>query len=284
MQQLIFINGRFIPENQASISPLDAGFLFGDGLFETIRTYHGHPFLIDEHLARLRLGLQKLAIPEPQNLEQSPAIITKLLSANQLTRKTSVIKLVVSRGNTEINNLDKTLLSTLMIRTTELDLESIRRRQQGMRALILPWCRDRRNPLLTVKSLNYLENRYGLQEARRRGFDEGIFLNQEGELCEGSFSNLFLIRDESLLTPPLTAGLLPGITRAFILQTASRLNLACREMALYPKDIEACDGAFLTSSLMELAPLLELGEHRFDLKQTTKIRSLLLEVFKEKTS
>ena len=284
MQQLIFINGRFIPENQASISPLDAGFLFGDGLFETIRTYHGHPFLIDEHLARLRLGLQKLAIPEPQNLEQSPAIITKLLSANQLTRKTSVIKLVVSRGNTEINNLDKTLLSTLMIRATELDLESIRRRQQGMRAQILPWRRDRRNPLLTVKSLNYLENRYGLQEARRRGFDEGIFLNQEGELCEGSFSNLFLIRDESLLTPPLTAGLLPGITRAFILQTASRLNLACREMALYPKDVETCDGAFLTSSLMELAPLLELGEHRFDLKQTTKIRSLLLEVFKEKTS
>ena len=284
MKRLIYINGRFMPENRATISPLDSGFLFGEGLFETIRSYQGHPFLLDKHLARLRRGLQRLAIPEPQNLQQSPAIISELLAANRLTQEPGVIKLVVSRGDTKIGNPDKNLAPTLMIRATRLDLESIRRRQQGMRALILPWRRDRQNPLLTVKSLSYLENRYGLGEAHRGGFDEGIFLNQEGELCEGSFSNLFLIRGESLLTPPLTAGLLPGITRAFILDTADRLHLDCRETPLYEKDIKECDGAFLTSSLMEMAPLIELSEHKFNLDRTSKLRSTLQETFRKETS
>lgn len=276
----IYINGRFIPEDQAVISPFDTGFLFGEGLFETIRTDHGHPFRLDDHLARLRRGLQKLDLPEPQNLKQSPTIITELLAANQLTQEPGVVKLIISRGAVETSYADNSLPPTLLIRATQLDLESIKRRQQGMRALILPWHRDRRNPLLTVKSLNYLENRYGLQEAQRKGFDEGIFLNQEGEFCEGSFSNLFLIRGESLLTPPLSAGLLPGITRAVILRTANQLSLDCRETTLYPKDIKECNGAFLTSSLMEIAPLIELDEYKFDLDRTTKTRSLLQEAFR----
>ena len=280
----IYINDRFVPEDRAAISPLDSGFLFGEGLFETIRTYHGHPFRLDDHLARLRRGLQRLDLLEPQDLKQSPTIIAELLATNQLTQKPGVIKLVVSRGPAIINNSDNSLPPTLLIRATELDLESIKQRQQGMRALILPWRRDRRNPLLKVKSLNYLENRFGLQEAQRKGFDEGIFLNQEGELCEGSFSNLFLIRNKSLLTPPLTAGLLPGITREFILQTANRLNLDCQEVPLYPKDLGECDGAFLTSSLMEIAPLIELDEHKFDLDQTSKLRSLLQEAFRKESS
>ena len=170
-----------------------------------------------------------------------------------------------------------------MIRATALDIESIKCRQEGMRALILPWCRDRRNPLLVIKSLNYLENRYGLQEAQRKGFDEGIFLNQEGELCEGSFSNLFLIRGNSLLTPPLAAGLLPGITRNFVLKSANRLNLDCQEISLYPKDLGGCDGAFLTSSLMEIAPLIELDKYKFDVDHTAKTRNLLQEAFRKKT-
>ncbi|MCD6533051.1 MAG: aminotransferase class IV [Deltaproteobacteria bacterium] len=278
----IYINDRLVPENEAAISPLDTGFLFGDGLFETIRTYVGKPFQLDEHLARLRRGLQKLALPEPHDLKQSPAIITELLAANRLSHDPGVIKLVVSRGNPETDNPNHT--STLMIRASTLDVESIKCRQQGMRALILPWRRDRHNPLLAVKSINYLENRYGLQEARRKGFDEGIFLNQEGELCEGSFSNLFLIRNNSLLTPPLAAGLLPGITRNFILKIANQLSLGCREMPLSPKDLGECDGAFLTSSLMEIAPLIELDEYKFDVNQTATTRNLLQEAFRKETA
>ena len=280
MNNTIYINDRFIPENEASISPLDTGFLFGEGLFETIRSYHGQPFQLENHLARLRLGLQTLALPEPRNLKQSHTIIAELLTANQLTKKPGTIKIIVSRGTAKLHNTDKILPPTLLIRATELDLESIKQRQQGMRALILPWRRDRQNPLLKVKSLNYLENRFGLQEAHRKGFDEGIFLNHEGEFCEGSFSNLFLIRDKTLLTPPLTAGLLPGITRAFILQTANLLGLDCREVPLYPKDLGECNGAFLTSSLMEIAPLIELDGYKFDLERTSELLNLLQKAFR----
>ena len=284
MKRFIYKNDRLIAENRGTISPLDSGFLFGEGLFETIRAYHGRPFLLEDHLARLRRGLQRLAIPEPKYLQQCPAIISELLTANGLAQEQSVIKLIVSRGNTKTSSPDKTLPPTLLISASRLDLEGIRRRQQGLKALILPWRRDRHNPLLAVKSLNYLENRFGLQEARRRGFDEGIFLNQENELCEGSFSNLFLINGEKLLTPPLTAGLLPGITRAFILESADQLGLDCRETPLFQEDIKGCDGAFLSSSLMELAPLIKLDEHLFNLKQTDKLRCTLQKAFRMATS
>ncbi len=284
MKKIIYLNYGFVPESRAAISPLDTGFLFGEGLFETIRSDDGHPLLLEEHLTRLRLGLQKLDIPEPRNLLQSSEIIAELLITNHLTQTAGTIKIVVSRGASKANRADKAPPPTLMIRATKLDLADIRRRQQGMRALILPWRRDRQNPLLTVKSLNYLENRYGLREAQRRGFDEGIFLNQEGELCEGSFSNLFLIRDKSLLTPPLTAGILPGITREFILETAKRLHLDCQETPIYPKEIKKCDGAFLSSSLMEIAPLIELDKHKFNLDQTSELRTLLQNAFANKNS
>ncbi|RLB71495.1 MAG: hypothetical protein DRH03_05810 [Deltaproteobacteria bacterium] len=278
----IYINNRFVQEDQATISPLDTGFLFGDGLFETVRSDDAHPFLLDEHLVRLRQSLQTLAIPEPQNLKQSPDIITELLNKNQLNQVASVIKIVVSRGYSGPGSPDKTPPPTFLIKTSKLDLESIKRRHQGMRALILPWRRDQNHPLTTVKSLNYLENRYALRKAQESGFDEGIFLNQSGELCEGSFSNLFLIRDDSLLTPSLTSGLLPGITRNFILQTAKHLHLDCRETSLVMEDLKRCDGAFLTSSLMEIAPLLEIGKYKFDLKQTSKLQNILREAFKKK--
>ncbi len=278
----IYINNHFVPENMATISPLDTGFLFGEGLFETIRSDEGLPFRLDDHLNRLRQGLQILDVPEPQNLKQCPTIINELLHRNQLSQIAGVIKIVVSRGCSEPNSPDNNQPPTFLIKATKLNLENIKLRQQGMRALILPWRRDQHNPLLAVKSLNYLENRQALRKALEKGFDEGIFLNQNNELCEGSFSNIFLIRGNSLLTPPLKAGLLPGTTRAFILQTAKHLHLDCQETPLYLEDLKKCDGAFLTSSLMEIAPLVEIGETKFNLKQTSKLQNILHEAFRKK--
>lgn len=279
MKKIIYLNNAFIHESQAAISPLDTGYLFGNGLFETIRSYAGCPFLLEEHLSRLRLGLQKLDIPEPQNLQNCSKIIAELITRNHLSQEPGTIKIVVSRGSNPTTDTDKAAPPTLIIMASKLDLAVIKRRQKGMRAQILPWRRDPQNPLLRVKSLNYLENRYGLRQAQKRGFDEGIFLNHDGKLCEGSFSNLFLIRDNTLLTPSLDSGILPGITRNFILKRAEQLHLDCRETPLYPQTIKECDGAFLTSSLMEIAPLIELDKHKFDLSLSSEIRGLLRQSF-----
>ncbi|HDS15863.1 MAG TPA: hypothetical protein ENN66_04480 [Proteobacteria bacterium] len=282
MSTLIFIDNRLAPADEAVISAQDNGYLFGEGLFETIRAYHGKPFLLSAHLTRLRRGLRQLELPEPPNLIQVPDIIKELLAANQLDHREAAVRIIVSGREAEPDH-PAHRFSTLLIKVAELDLNLIGRRQQGIKALLLPWLRDRTHPLRGIKSLNYLENRQALRECRKQGFDEGIFLNLEKQLCEGTYSNLFLLRKNTLLTPPLEAGLLPGITRAFIIEQATRVGLACREDNLYKEDLETTDGALLTSSLMELAPVLQLGEHKFDLEKTAALVRGLKKCFRNET-
>ncbi len=276
MTRYIAINGKIIPETKASIYPSNPGFLFGEGLFETIRADAGVPFLLPEHLERMRSGLKILGLGLPVDFDLAGTIITDLLAENKLSEKSAVIKLICTRDQPASTDSEQKPANSLIIKTTELDLEEIKRRQSGLRAGIIPWSRNSNNPLLALKSLNYLENRYALQNVKQQGFDEGIFLNQSGELCEGTFSNLFLIRKEVLLTPPLTAGILPGITRAFILEKARPAGIELHETPLSPEDLKTCDGAFLTSSLMYLAPLLEINQIKFDPDQTASLRKTLL--------
>jgi branched-subunit amino acid aminotransferase/4-amino-4-deoxychorismate lyase len=280
MRPHIYINGQIIPENKAAISPLNPGFLFGEGLFETIRADAGTIFMLPEHLARLRAGLKTLDLQLPPDFDQITTVTSELLARNRLLDKTAAIKLICSTKSPGDRTTPIEPSTSLIIRAAELDLDAISKRRQGMRALLLPWRRDRRNPLHSIKSLNYLENRYGLNEAKKAGFDEGIFLNQEEELCEGTFSNLFLIRQKTLLTPPLTAGILPGTCRAFILEKARQAGIDCQEIPLSAVELKDCDGALLTSSLMRMAPLTGVDRISFDLKQSTGLRRQLLDFFK----
>jgi branched-subunit amino acid aminotransferase/4-amino-4-deoxychorismate lyase len=279
MPQYISIDGVIQTEDKAHISPLNPGFLFGEGLFETVRADTGEPFLLSEHIARMRAGLKILQLEPPADFDLIPSAVKKLLTTNQLVQGAAIIKLICSQNHPISPKIDSTASTTLIIKTTRLELKEINQRQQGLRAQIIPWRRNRNNPLLGLKSLNYLENRYALQKTRCQGFDEGIFLNQEGELCEGTFSNLFLVRKGTLLTPPLKAGILPGITRAFILKKAHSAGIKYRETKLFPNDLKSCEGAFLTSSLMHLAPLIELDQNKFDPSQTAPLRKLLLSHF-----
>ena len=279
MSQFIAIDGEINPENEVYISPANPGFLFGEGLFETIRADAGTPFLLPEHLERMRSGLKILGLALPTSFDQTETIIAELLNRNRLNQESAVIKLICSQTQTVAPAGEQKPATTLIIKTTKLDLDEIIIRQSGIRAKIIPWSRNSNNPLLPLKSLNFLENRYALQTAKLQGFGEGIFLNQTGELCEGTFSNLFLIRNNVLMTPPLKAGILPGITRSFILQEAQSAGIECHETSLYPEDLKNCDGAFITSSLMQLAPLLELNQIEFDLDRTAVTRETLLNFF-----
>ena len=279
MTRHIAINGKIIPESKAGISPANPGFLFGEGLFETIRADAGRPFLLPEHLERMRSGLKILGLDLPVDLDLADSIITELLAANKLNDTSAVIKLISTRNPAVNTDIGQKPATCLIIKTAKLDLEEIQKRQSGLRAKIIPWSRNSDNPLLALKSLNYLENRYALQKVKQQGFDEGIFLNQADELCEGTFSNLFLIRQGVLLTPPLTAGILPGITRAFILEKTRSAGIESRATPLSPEDFKTCDGAFLTSSLMHLAPLTEINRIKFDPEKTAPLRKILRRFF-----
>ncbi len=277
MTRFIAIDGKIMPEDATPISPNNPGFLFGEGLFETIRADAGRPSLLPEHLARMRSGLKTLSLKLPDNFNLTAATVSDLLAVNKLEQKSAVIKIICTQNQSANSGIEIKPATSLIIKTTELDLKEIRIRQQGIRARLIPWHRDSNNPLLALKSLNYLENRYALQRAKQQGFDEGIFLNQAGALCEGTFSSLFFIRKETLFTPPLNAGILPGITRAFILDKARSVGIESHETPLFPKDIKNCDGAFLTSSLMHLAPLLAIDQIKFDPDQTASLRKILLD-------
>ena len=253
---LIFLHNRFMPASQAAVSPFDPGFMYGDGVFETIRLYQGTPFRLDLHRQRLERGLKLLDIPKPAMIDKLPDIISSLVSRNHLQNTQSTGKIMISRGLGTDN-------PTCIIQTTALDMKTIKKRQEGMTAIILPWKRDAKNPLLQIKSMNYLENIQGRKMASQQGADEGVFVNQQGELCEGTFSNLFLVADDCIVTPPVEAGLLPGITRTIIIDCCRMVGIDCREELLTMADIPSFQGGFLTSSLMELAPLKSLGSQHF---------------------
>jgi len=253
---VIFLNNRYIRAAQASVSPFDPGFMYGDGVFETIRLYQGVPFMLGLHQQRLEQGLKLLGIPKPTMIDKLREIIAHLGSRNQLQNTQGMSKIMISRGQ-------ESTKPTCIVQATALDMEAIKERQQGMQAIILPWKRDADNPLLQIKSMNYLENIYGRKLASQQGAHEGIFLNQDRELCEGTFSNLFLVGDNFIVTPPVEAGLLPGITRRAIIDCCRLVGIDCREDRLTPEDISQFHGGFLSSSLMELAPLKSLGSQHF---------------------
>ncbi len=253
---IIFLNNCYLAATQAAVSPFDPGFMYGDGVFETIRLYQGTPFMFDLHQQRLEQGLKLLDIPKPIMIDKLKDIIVQLGAHNHLQNTQGMLRIMISRGQRTTN-------PTCVVQATALDMKAIKNRKQGMKAIILPWKRDAANPLLQIKSMNYLENIYGRKMANQQGADEGIFLNQNGELCEGTFSNLFLVGDNFIVTPPVEAGLLPGITRKAIIDCCRLVGIDCKEEQLTPADISQFQGGFLSSSLMELAPLKSLGTHHF---------------------
>lgn len=271
---VIFLDHRYMSADQAAISSFDPGFMYGDGIFETIRLYQGIPFMLGLHQQRLEQGLRLLDIPKPAMIDKLQEIITRLGTRNKLQNVQGKCKIMISRG-------PKSTKPTFIVQAMALDMNAIKERQQGMKTVILPWKRDAENPLLQIKSLNYLGNIYGRKVANQQGAHEGIFLNQDGELCEGTFSNLFLVGDNFIVTPPVEAGLLPGITRRIIIDCCRLVGIDCREDRILPEDISRFQGGFLSSSLMELAPLKSLGTHHFIPGRVMEIHQRITDVYQQ---
>jgi len=142
---VIFLNNRYLSTAQAAISPFDPGFMYGDGIFETIRLYKGNPFMLELHQQRLEQGLKLLNITKPEMIDKLPDIITHLGSRNHLQNTQGISRIMISRGQSSTN-------PTCIVQATPLDMEAIRKRQRGMQTIILPWKRDAANPLLQIKS------------------------------------------------------------------------------------------------------------------------------------
>ncbi len=256
----VYLQDRFVPKEEAVVSIFDHGFLYGDGLFETFRAYRGKIFRLDRHLTRLARSAERLALSIPP-LPRLEEIVYQTLERNRLEE--ALLRLTISRGAGEIG-LDPGLCEkpTLIVTARPFSGYPKEDYQRGVSAVIL---QIRRNIAITadpaVKSLSFLDNVIGKIEAKRRDAFEGIFLNAEGNLTEGTISNLFWVRNGVLETPLPEAGLLEGITREVVINLATNLGISVRE-GLYSSDLLfQADEAFLTNSGLELMPLTEV-DHR----------------------
>jgi branched-subunit amino acid aminotransferase/4-amino-4-deoxychorismate lyase len=229
-----------MPVRDLSISLSDPAVLVGMGLFETVALRDGNLLQLAAHLDRLAAGARKITIslPARERLER-----TCLAAARAESAPYAWLKLLVTRD------------CRWIVVTGPMDAT-----EEGAiaRAVTLPWRRERRAPLIELKTTSYAQNQYAMEHARKLGADEGLWLNSRGHLCEACFSNLFVVRRGALITPAVGEGLLPGIVRATVIRTARAMSVTMHQGRIRRKQLMRADEAFLTSSLCGLRPLVAL--------------------------
>ncbi|HUV44543.1 MAG TPA: aminotransferase class IV [Dehalococcoidales bacterium] len=252
MTELVYLNGSLVARDDARIAVLDYGFLYGFGLFETMRAYGGHVFRLDRHLDRLLHSAERLGIVvEGDALERA---VTETIRANGLSD--ARIRLTVSIGEGRVVP-DPTTCGepTVLVVAGNYQPFSEEVYQKGFSAVVSSIRRNSQSPLSGMKTLNFLESMLARQEARTAGADEALLLNEVGLLTEASMSNVFLVGNGSLKTPGLESGVLPGVTRETVLELAGGLGIDAVGCDITMDEFMRADAAFLTNSVMEIMPL-----------------------------
>ncbi len=252
MQEVAYLNGRLIPARQARISVLDYGFLFGYGLYETIRAYDGKLFRLDAHLRRLEESAQKIGIR--LNLPALRRGVLDTVEANGFSD--TRVRITVSLGEgTMTPNVGSCQTPTVLVLAGEYHPFTPDKYERGFSVIVSSIRKNSRSPVTFMKSANSMENMLARQQARESGADESLFLNDRNYVTEASGSNVFMVEDGVVRTPRLKDGILPGVTRAAILELAGRAGLKVRESNTRLGQLLAADEAFLSNSLIEVMPV-----------------------------
>ena len=265
MPGAVYVNGRITSDTEAVIPVFDHGFLFGEGVYEVCRTYGGRVRLLGRHLARLRASAGLIALDLPWDGETLAARIEQTLTAAALLpwradRPDAYIRLLVTRGVGELS-YDPRLCPTpsLVIIARPHAVPPAHVYEDGVEVAIVSVQRNRREALNPrIKSNNLLNNALAMQQALGRGAFEAVMRNASGAIAECSQSNLFVVSGGIVKTPPLEAGLLPGITRAFVLELCAALGISAIETAIDDEALLGADEAFLTSTTREIVPIVRV--------------------------
>jgi branched-chain amino acid aminotransferase len=265
MPGAVFVNGKITTEAQAVVPVFDHGFLYGEGVYEVCRTYHGQAFLLDRHLTRLRASAGLIALAVPYDDTVFLDRIAETMEAAGLLPWTrggqdAYIRLLLTRGVGELTYDPAACKTpTLVIIARPHVPPPARVYDEGVNVAIVPIQRnapEALNPL--IKSNNLLNNALAMQRALAEGGFEAVMRNHLGELAECSQSNLFIVRRGLVLTPPLRAGLLAGITRQLVLEMCEDERIPSDQRALHDAELFEADEAFLTSSTREIVPIVRV--------------------------
>jgi len=248
MKKAVSIDGQLVAEQDAKISVLDHGLLYGDGLFEGIRVRAGRIFRLAQHLGRLQLGARYLGLDLPFDTDGQARIVRETVRA--FGQKEAYVRLLVTRGEGPLG-VDPTTCKTptVVCIVAEIGLYSAEQRAQGLTMITSSYRRP--NPDVqdvAIKTLNYLGSALAKQEAKQHGADEALLLNQRGLVSEASVANVFALRGRALSTPPSIDGCLEGINRAAVLELARELGFSVSERSLGRRDLLQADEVFLTGS------------------------------------
>ena len=266
MGATVNVNGRVFDQEHAVVSVFDHGFLYGEGVYETMRTFNGKPFLFDRHMQRLRNSSGMLALQVPLSDEEMSGRCLNTMRAAGLgdgPATEAYIRILVTRGVGELSYDPAAcpVPTVIVIVKPQVD-PAPDVYEQGVMIALVPIVRNHPgsvNPL--IKSNNLLNNALAMQEAVRRGAFEGVMRNYKGELAECTQSNLFVVKDGAALTPPLDAGLLPGITRAFLFEVGAEAGIPVREAVLKDNDLLNADEVFFTSTTRGVVPATKVDAH-----------------------
>jgi len=267
----VYVRGSFLEAEKAGISPFNRGLLYGDGIFETMRGYGLNVFAFDDHMERMEKSAAFLKLNFPLDRRESKAAIKKLLKLNQLDGGGSRIRLTLVRGEGSGGLAADEKVSAEVIVSAESVPEGLDEvRRKGVRLTVVKGIRiDSASSLVHHKTLNYLPGVLGLMEVKERGADEGLLLNHAGNVTEGITSNLFIVRDGMIRTPPISAGILPGITRKVVIDLARKEGLPLEEVDVSPDALLTADEIFITSSVREVMPVVSVDEGHFEVGPLT---------------
>lgn len=275
------IDGVLHGRDDARISVFDHGFLFGEGVYEVLRTYGARPFLYPEHMRRLRASAARLALDCPLSDDQMLARIAETVAAADLAGD-AYVRILLTRGVGEIVYDPSACPSPTLVIIVKPHVDppatAIR---DGVRIALASVVRNHPGSVdPAIKSNNLLNNALAMQQAYREGAFEALMKNHRGELCECAQSNIFFVRDGVLLTPPVDAGLLVGVTRGFVLELAARLGLRADQGVLHDTDLPSMQEAFLTSTTREIVPVVGIGTQQIGDGAPGPVTRRLIDAFK----
>jgi branched-chain amino acid aminotransferase len=280
MSAFVNVNGIITDAAHAVIPVYDHGFLYGEGVYEVFRTYHGVPFLFDRHQARLRASAARIALPVPfTDDEIESRSLATMAAAGLGAGHDAYVRILLTRGVGEITYDPAACPDpSLVIIAKPLPVTPEAHYENGVKVVmvedIIRNHPESVSPL--IKSNNLLNNALGMQQAIKAGAAEAVFRNYRGELSECSQSNLFIVSKGVVHTPPLDAGLLAGITRAFTMEVGTAIGIRCEETVLTEADLLGADEAFFTSTTKEIVPIVQVDDRTIDTGRVGPITRKLL--------
>ena len=243
----VWINGSIVPTDQARLSPFDHGFTVGDGVFETLLGRGGRPFTLRRHWQRLATACEALGIAVP-SMEVMRQALLEVMQANGL--QDARLRFTISSGEGPPSSEKGGCPPTMVAVATPVPA------WPGSSPVVtVPWTRNERGALAGLKCTSYAENVRALMYARTRGAGEAILANTKGELCEGTGSNIFVVHEGGVLTPPLHSGCLPGITRALVIEACRAASVSIEERTLPLSILDSVEEVFITSSTRGVHPV-----------------------------